>query len=401
MNRNPHPVAPEEVMSYLDGELDQTRAAVVAEHLEECSECQALTGELRHVSHQMASWKIEAPPNRMDESVRAVLETQMKTKRKAPAVAAPVRRPFFQHWGWGLAAGLAIVLVVASVSIPNLLRSRMAVSRTAQSDRDKVQGDQLALNRREPARSFNLAAPPPEAAQVDEGTAAVPPGPMIVRTATLSILTREFDNGRAVMERTVNQLQGYVENLSLTAPNDAGQTLSATLRIPSDKLDTALVELRKLGRVEQESQSGEEVTRQYTDLVARLSNSRSTEQRLIQVLQQRTGKVADVLAVEREIARVRGEIERMDAQRKGLETQVSFATLQLSLREEHQSELGVAPPSTGIRLWNDLVAGYDGLVETAIGLLEFVLRSGPVLLFWFALLYWPARRLWRHLHPAV
>ena len=59
MNRNPHPIEPEEVMSYLDGELDETRAAAVAEHLEACSECQALTGELRHVSQQMASWQVE------------------------------------------------------------------------------------------------------------------------------------------------------------------------------------------------------------------------------------------------------------------------------------------------------------------------------------------------------
>ena len=64
-----------------------------------------------------------------------------------------------------------------------------------------------------------------------------------------------------------------------------------------------------LGRVERESQSGEEVTRQHEDLVARLKNCRDTEQRLRQILQQRTGNLSDVLEVEEEIGRVRGEID--------------------------------------------------------------------------------------------
>jgi hypothetical protein len=224
---------------------------------------------------------------------------------------------------------------------------------------------------------------------------------MIVRTAMLTIVTKEFDNGRAAVELTVRRLQGYMEQLRLNAPSGAGRVLTATLRVPADRMDPALVELRKLGRVEQESQTGEEVTRQYVDLVARLGNARNTEQRLIEVLRQRTGRVADILAVEQEIVRVRGEIERMEAQRKGLETQVSFATVQLHLQEEHTAALEVAPPSTGNRLWNDLVAGYHTLAESALGLLAFLLRYGPTLLFWLVILFWPARRVWRHLRAAA
>jgi hypothetical protein len=398
MNRYSHPVEPEEVMSYLDGELEPGRAAAVAVHLEECPECQALTGELRVVSRQMANWQVESPPDRLDERVNTVLQEEMMTRRKKSSAAEAKRRPVVRGWVWGLAGGLAVFLVVVSVSIPNLYRSRMATSRPARPG-EGVSNFALGPPRPSSPESALVAPAPQE--QVGGAVPGLPAGPMIVRTAMLTIVTKEFDNGRAAVELTVRRLQGYMEQLRLNAPSGAGRVLTATLRVPADRMDPALVELRKLGRVEQESQTGEEVTRQYVDLVARLGNARNTEQRLIEVLRQRTGRVADILAVEQEIARVRGEIERMEAQRKGLETQVSFATVQLHLQEEHTAALEVAPPSTGNRLWNDLVAGYHTLAESALGLLAFLLRYGPTLLFWLVILFWPARRVWRHLRAAA
>lgn len=64
------------------------------------------------------------------------------------------------------------------------------------------------------------------------------------------------------------------------------------------------------------SQGGEEVTQQYVDLLARLANGIHTEQRLTEILRTRTGKLQDVLKVELEIDRVRGEIEEMRRKRK-------------------------------------------------------------------------------------
>jgi hypothetical protein len=175
----------------------------------------------------------------------------------------------------------------------------------------------------------------------------------------------------------------------------AAQSLTAILRVPSDQLDAALAELKKLGRVEQESQGGEEVTEQYVDLTARLTNAKNTEQRLIEVLRERTGKVADILAVEQEIARVRGEIERMTAERKSLEGRVSLATINLQLHEEYKAQIEVAPPSTAIRLHNAMVEGYRGVVDSVVGLTLFLLSYGPSLLFWGLIFFWPARMLWR------
>jgi len=223
----------------------------------------------------------------------------------------------------------------------------------------------------------------------------VPELPMIARTAGLTLVAKDFDRTRASVEEILKRHNGYMGELSVSAPAETGRTLTATLRIPAPQLDAALAELKQLGRVENEAQGGEEVTQQYVDLAARLANAQHTEQRLTQILNSRTGKLQDVLKVELEIDRVRGEIEQMVAEKKELTKRVAFATLNATVKEEYQARLQGAPPSTGSRFRNAAVDGYNTVVEGFIDLGLFLLSSGPSLLIWAAILFFPARWLWR------
>lgn len=220
---------------------------------------------------------------------------------------------------------------------------------------------------------------------------------MITRTSSLALIGNEFDGARTALESISRHHNGYIAKLSIANEGGGQRTLSVTLRIPVDHLDATLSELRKLGRVQQESQTSEEVTPQYIDLSARLNNARSTEQRLVEVLRQRTGKVGDILEVEKQIGRVREEIERMDAQRRTLENQVSLASIDVRLTEEARKALDPTPPSAGTAVWNAMAEGFREAVEEALGLLLFVLHYGPSLLFWIAILFWPLRLGWRRL----
>ena len=122
---------------------------------------------------------------------------------------------------------------------------------------------------------------------------------------------------------------------------------------------------------------------------------RATEQRLIELLRNRTGKPSDVLEVENELARVRGEVESMEAERKTLSNQVDFATLNLTLTEDFRAQLQVVPPSTSTRLINAAVEGYRSMIDGLMSVALFFLSSGPTLLVWTAILFLPARFLWR------
>jgi uncharacterized MAPEG superfamily protein len=129
--------------------------------------------------------------------------------------------------------------------------------------------------------------------------------------------------------------------------------------------------------------------------VARLKNSRETEQRLQAILLQRTGKIGDVLSVEQEIARVRGEIEQMEAEQQTLEHRVDFATIDLKLAEEYKAQLSSPAPSVAMRLRNAIVNGFRSAFESLLTFVLFLAESGPAILLWLALLFIPARLLWR------
>jgi hypothetical protein len=225
-------------------------------------------------------------------------------------------------------------------------------------------------------------------------------GPLIIRTAQITLTTTDFAKARTVLEDILKRHGGHVGNLTVGSPADAGQTLQATLRVPSSQLDSTLAEVRKLGRVESEQQGGEEVTQQVVDLDARLANARNTEERLADILRRNTGKITDVLAVEREMDRVRGEIERMQAERKGLGDRIDFATLEVRVNEEYKAHLQVTAPSAFGRMRNAAVAGYRNVADSLTEFAMFVLAYGPGFLVWGALLFLPVRYAWRRMRKA-
>src|SRR5207247_10648428 len=91
-----------------------------------------------------------------------------------------------------------------------------------------------------------------------------------------------------------------------------GQLRSATLevKVPADRFDDGLGGLSALGKLESVNVTAEDVGEEFTDVTARMGNARRLEARLIELLATRTGKLKDVLDVERELARVPEESGR-------------------------------------------------------------------------------------------
>jgi len=224
---------------------------------------------------------------------------------------------------------------------------------------------------------------------------------MIARTVSLSVVVKDFDVARGSLDAILARHSGYAAGLNVATPQGATRTMQASLRIPAPQLFAAIAELRALGRVEAETQNGEEVTQQHADLLARLKNSRETEQRLQDVLRTRTGKVKDVLEVEEEIARVRGEIEQMEAEQQTLEHRVNFATIDLKLAEEYKAELTTPAPSVAMQLRNATVNGFRNAFLSLLALVLFLGESGPTLLLWLMLLSIPLWLLWRRYQRSV
>jgi len=421
-----HAIEAEELQAYLDRELAAGREAEVARHLGECRECQAVLADLKRVSETLQRWQVGPAPASL----------------RPPAVedAEPQRRLSWRRLTWALAGTAVVALVVGSLTIPNLLKSRMAAERAtekrigdedlvpqpppppasaparAPAERDR-RGDLQArqeekfeaapgkegsgeaggvvggvpgavgMLKDESGRVADEAAPLEAGGAANRAVAKSALTPrMIAYWVTMTVEVKEFSPAKEKLLKAVEEAGGYVAQASAAETPNQPQRADLTVRVPVEKLPAVLEQVRGLGRVVHEQLSSEEVTAQVVDLEARLRNSRATEARLISVLEQRTGKVADILQVEREIARTREEIERMEAQRKNLVARVELATVSVTLVEEFQAELAPAPVGTATRLRNAFVEGYDNLVGLLLGFVFFFARNGLVLAFWFLLL---------------
>jgi len=412
MSSSTHPVAPEEVMALLDGELRVDRSLFVSAHIADCSECDKTTDSVRNVSTSLAKWTVPNMPVPIEDKVLRSL-SHIKNLRTNEFLLG-LRRLLSLQAVLVSGAGLVILWVFFGLNSGRHYRvaSKIAAERDlpvdnaapmASSPTSRATLSERGRNPitgRDNADSQYYVHKIPFQAQPGYAQLETQQPPMIARTVLLSIVVKDFDAARASLDAILARHNGYAASLNVSTQQGSARTLQASLRIPAPQLAAALSESKALGRLENETQNGEEVTQQHADLLARLKNSRETEGRLQDVLRTRTGKVKDVLEVEQEIARVRGEIEQIEAEQKTLEHRVEFATIDLKLAEEYKAQLSTPAPSVLMQLRNAAVNGFRSAFESLLALVLFLAESGPSLLLWLALLGIPGWRLWKRYRRA-
>jgi anti-sigma factor RsiW len=385
-----HPIAKEDVMAYLDGELPPQRASRVAEHIADCSGCRALVAQLRGISSNLLAWNVEPAPDVVTYGVKAVLRAEsVRSGRDQGRMfgGSPdiFRRVISSRSLWaGVCAALALAIVL-KISAP---------------DMRQYSGPESA--------QLAQPAPPATAASTDKVMQAgsggeeeqVISGPLIARTAALTISVKDLAATRGRLDAILRARGGYVANITINTEKDEPASLNAEAHIPADVCDAALADLRALGHVEQEQQGSEEVTSQVVDLNLRLKNARLTESTLEDILRTRAGKLSDVLDVEKEMANVRGDIERMEGEQKALNSRVAYASIQLTLNQEYAASLGVDSASFGRRLRNAVVDGFHAAADLMISVSLLLLYAAPSVILAAIILFWPARWGWRRLRKA-
>jgi anti-sigma factor RsiW len=395
-----HPFAAEELMAFCDGELSTEESQTVEDHLAECRDCAYKVRQFRETSQSLREWNAPPVSQRMEEAVEEQLQATDSGRGGSGSMARFGRqsRPRWRPWMIGGASAVAAFLLIAVVGIsvahylhqpgpaPNLPATSASVEELATS---------------EPSRASVGGSPQPSPSpDAAEGTQS--PAQLIARSVTFVIVARDVANARPALDAILAKYRGYASEIDVNTPADDAPSLKASLRIPVANLDAAMKDLRGLGRVASESESGEDVTQQHADLDQRLKTARDTEERFRTILQQRTGTVSDVLQVEEEIARVRGDIESMEAEQTNLEHRVDFASIDLSMTENYGPVAGSAPLS--VRLHNAFVAGYRNAAGTVVGIFLFLVAYGLTILIWIAILGVPVvllRRRYRRMRAKL
>src|SRR5438067_674217 len=195
----------------------------------------------------------------------------------------------------------------------------------------------------------------------------------IIRNAALTVeVTSPSDSQRKIVSIAESH-QGFVVTSEATqrASEDRTKpevTVNLVVRVSAAQFNQVMEEIRAVGaRVIQEKVTGQDVTEEFMDLDARIKNQKALELQFLEIMK-RAGKVDDALSVQRELAEVRTEIEKLEGRRRFLENQSSLSTINVTLQPPTQ-----IVNATGC--WYSVRSAFSDGVDVAANIVLFLIRA--------------------------
>ncbi|HET6228691.1 MAG TPA: DUF4349 domain-containing protein [Longimicrobiaceae bacterium] len=234
------------------------------------------------------------------------------------------------------------------------------------------------------------------------GSAALPSlaTQMLIRTGTAQIQVDSLQLGIDGVRRLVEREGGVVAGSSMTAGRQEAAQATMELKVPAERFEAVVAGLASLGKLESVNTTSQDVGEEYVDIGARVVNARRLEARIAALLDTHAGKLADVVEVEHELARVREEIERYEGRLRYLRSRSAVSTLTVNLHEP-RPVVGEYPGDSPIgaafkRSWQNFVGFMAGLVSV----LGFLLPLGMVAAVTWVAARAVGRRIRRSARPA-
>jgi hypothetical protein len=210
----------------------------------------------------------------------------------------------------------------------------------------------------------------------------------ILRDANLTLEVSKPEDAQRKITSVAESLGGFVvtsESKQRQTAEGATQELEVDLviRVPAPQFEPALGQIRATGnRVVQEKITGQDVTEEFIDLEAHLKTQKALELQFLEIMKQ-AHKVEDALEVQRQIAEVRTEIEKLEGRKRFLENRASLSTITVSL----QTPTAIAVNTSGFG--RDVREAVADSVQLAIGIVLFLIRFVIVMIPIFLLIILP------------
>ncbi len=199
----------------------------------------------------------------------------------------------------------------------------------------------------------------------------------IIRTASLTIATQTFEESLNALKAACEQQGGWIESSSENVNSYTGlRTAYLTLRVPQDSLDAYLAGADGLGRITNRSESAQDVTASYQDTRTRLDTQLALMERL-QALITESGDLSDLLALESQIADTQYQIDSLQSSLNRTDRQVSYSTVDVTLREEKTVELTDTTVSLGERIVSAIQVGFGTLTDFLQDMVVFLVAAAP------------------------
>lgn len=388
-----HDAARARFSALIDGALTAREAAQVDAHLERCAACRANLAQLRATVTLLREVEPVQVPEGFAVAVRGRLE---QLSGATPRLGWSRLLTAFPRvrWSWKTAAAAASIALVA-VFAANLVREivpsslvELGTREEGSTDRAERRGRSAKEARDEKVARAPAAAPRPDDAARAEGTrgagqvtSGTEPSALrrVIRTGQVAVEVELFDDAARRLLTIAEGAGGFVADSSYV---DDGGIRRGTfiLRVPAARFGDVVRQIEKLGVLQHRQISGQDVTEEFIDVEARVRNLERQEARLLTFMDRAT-KIPDLMAIEQEVARVRGEIERMTGRLRFLANKTELATV--------QAEISQKPKKTGgfwdfdqtltriqtafLNTVRQLLAAAEGLVAFAAAVLPLVL----------------------------
>jgi hypothetical protein len=372
---------------YIDGVLEQPEAEAVKNHLSECQKCSRELADLQQTIKLLNQLGEITPPIEFRDNLRkrlkqepvlAVNNTKSGGKGRFRLWLTRSKRP--------LAAAVMVLALGVSIGLYGLTQMNPIMPKQAQPE-TATQLYSIAGSADESARSSSGGAEP-KMKYTDQAPAANSPVPpasnpvpaarqKIIKDGNMVLEVNSFKDFGAKLQTQIEHYGGYIENSS---ENSAEKNLTANymIRVPVDSFSGLVKAIEALGKVTTKQLSGSDVTGEYIDTESRLRNFQRQEQRIL-TLVDKAESLADVLTLESELSRIRGEIEVLQSRLNSMGNLASYSTIRLEVKEVAKPKV---EPAKGI-----ISKFFDNLKESWIILLNFL---GGALQLAGALLPWAA-----------
>lgn len=203
----------------------------------------------------------------------------------------------------------------------------------------------------------------------------------IIYSADLSLIVKDFTVAETALRAIIEKYDGRIATSDLGATTGVQRTGRWKIRIPVANFEAFLAAAGGIGEPERNKIDSQDVTEEFYDVQARINNKRVEETRLIQLLKDATGKLTEILAVEKELSRVRGEIEQMQGRLEVLSNLTSLTTVTVTIREI-KDYVPPSAPTYGTKLSRAFFASWEGLIHFG----ESALLVGVTLVPWLPLI---------------
>ena len=255
-------------------------------------------------------------------------------------------------WAIGL---IVVAVVIAGLLLPAVQSARESARRGAPIFEGSIDGSlsqkqkQIGIALRghhDSYQKFEADVPDGAKGAPDAGEGGIGPRVLdrkIIYSATLDLVVEDFAGMPEKVSALVKKFDAYVANSNLSG--SAGGTRRGTwkIRVPVARFEDFAAAAKDLGELVNAGTSSNDVSEEYYDVEARIRNKTKEEERLLKLLEERPGKLEDVIAIERELSRVREELERIQGRMRMLADLTSLTTADLTITEIHNYKPEDAP----------------------------------------------------------